>query len=83
MKAVEKVTGKPAPDLKVFHMTTIMIAGHKVRAVRALRHGMAGQPGLELWSVARARSRESRHPRSWTRIWAAISRSKILIIQHV
>jgi len=46
MKVVEKVTGKPAPDLKFFNMTTITIAG---RQVRALRHGMAGQPGLELF----------------------------------
>jgi len=46
MKVIEKVTGQPAPDLKFFHMTTISIAGHRVRA---LRHGMAGQPGLELF----------------------------------
>jgi len=46
MKVIEKVTGKPAPDLKFFNMTTITIAG---RQVRALRHGMAGQPGLELF----------------------------------
>jgi syringate O-demethylase len=46
MKVIEKVTGKPAPDLKFFNMTTISIAG---RNVRALRHGMAGQPGLELF----------------------------------
>lgn len=46
MKVIEKVTGKPAPQLKFFHMTTINIAG---RRVRALRHGMAGQPGLELF----------------------------------
>ncbi len=46
MKVVEKVTGKPAPELKFFNMSTITIAG---RAVRALRHGMAGQPGLELF----------------------------------
>lgn len=46
MKVIEKVTGKPAPDLKFFHMTTVVIAGH---TVRALRHGMAGQPGLELF----------------------------------
>ena len=46
MKVVEKVTGKPAPDLKFFNMTTITIAG---KAVRALRHGMAGQPGLEIF----------------------------------
>ena len=46
MKLIEKVMGKPAPDLKFFHMTTITIAG---RTVRALRHGMAGQPGWELF----------------------------------
>ncbi len=46
MKVIEKVTGKPAPDLKFFNMTTIAIAG---RPVRALRHGMAGQPGLEIF----------------------------------
>jgi glycine cleavage system aminomethyltransferase T len=46
MKVIEKVTGKTAPTLKFFNMTTITIAG---RQVRALRHGMAGQPGLELF----------------------------------
>ena len=46
MKVIEKVTSKPAPELKFFNMTTISIAG---RDVRALRHGMAGQPGLELF----------------------------------
>ncbi len=46
MKVIEKATGKPAPDVKFFHMTTIAIDG---RTVHALRHGMAGQPGLELF----------------------------------
>lgn len=46
MQVIEKVTGQPAPQLKFFNMTTIRIAGHDVRA---LRHGMAGQPGLELF----------------------------------
>ena len=46
MKVMEKATGKPAPDLRFFHMCTLKIAG---RAVSALRHGMAGQPGLELF----------------------------------
>jgi glycine cleavage system aminomethyltransferase T len=45
-KVIEKATGRPAPELKFFHMTTITIAG---RTVRALRHGMAGQPGYELF----------------------------------
>jgi syringate O-demethylase len=46
MKVIEKATGKPAPDLKFFNMTTMTIGG---RTVRALRHGMAGQPGFELF----------------------------------
>ena len=46
MKVIENVTGEPAPQLNFFQMTTIRIAG---RNVRALRHGMAGQPGLEIF----------------------------------
>jgi len=46
MKLTEKVMGKPAPELKFFHLTTITIAGKKVQA---LRHGMVGQPGWELF----------------------------------
>jgi glycine cleavage system aminomethyltransferase T len=43
---IQKVTGKAVPDVKFFNMTTFDIAG---RTVRALRHGMAGQPGFELF----------------------------------
>ncbi|MFF4115736.1 hypothetical protein ACFY0P_19985 [Streptomyces sp. NPDC001714] len=43
---LERVTGAPVPPVKFFHMTTFTIAG---RQVRALRHGMAGQPGFELF----------------------------------
>ena len=46
MKVREKVLGAPAPDLKFFNMTSFTIAG---KTVRALRHGMAGQPGFELF----------------------------------
>src|SRR5262249_20710425 len=46
VKVMEKVTGKPAPDIKFFHMGVFTIAGHEVRA---LRHGMVGQPGWELF----------------------------------
>ena len=45
-KVMEKATGKPAPDIKFFNMNTVTIAGKKVRA---LRHGMVGQPGWELF----------------------------------
>jgi syringate O-demethylase len=46
MQVIEKLLGGPAPELAFFHMTTVTIAGKRVRA---LRHGMAGQPGWELF----------------------------------
>ncbi len=45
-RVIEKLHGGPMPEIKFFHMGTINIAGRKVRA---LRHGMAGAPGLEIW----------------------------------
>ena len=45
-KVIEKLNGGPFADIKFFHMDEIKIAGRKVRA---LRHGMAGAPGLEIW----------------------------------
>jgi glycine cleavage system aminomethyltransferase T len=46
MGVIEKVLGGSPPELKFFNMTTVTIAG---KTVRALRHGMAGQPGWELF----------------------------------
>ncbi|TYC84987.1 aminomethyltransferase family protein [Novosphingobium sp. BW1] len=46
MKTLEKAMGQTPPDLKFFHMAPVMIDGVEVRA---LRHGMAGQPGYELF----------------------------------
>jgi glycine cleavage system aminomethyltransferase T len=43
---VEKLTGAPLPNVKFFNMTEFTVAGYRVRA---LRHGMAGQPGFELF----------------------------------
>ena len=43
---IEKLNGGPVEQLKFFNMSSIEIAGRKVRT---LRHGMAGAPGLELW----------------------------------
>ena len=43
---ITKLNGGPIPDIKFFNMDTIKIGG---RPVRALRHGMAGAPGLEIW----------------------------------
>ena len=45
-KVIEKLNGGPVADIKFFHMDAIKIRG---RSVRALRHGMAGAPGLEIW----------------------------------
>lgn len=46
MQLIQNAIGKTAPDLKFFNMTTFTIGG---RSVRALRHGMVGQPGFELF----------------------------------
>ena len=46
MKVIEKATGIVPPDLKFFNITHLTIAG---KTVHALRHGMAGQPGWELY----------------------------------
>ena len=46
MKILEKAMGQTPPDLKFFNMAHIAIAG---KDVIALRHGMAGQPGYELF----------------------------------
>jgi len=46
LKVMEKVTGKSVPEVKFFNMADFTIAG---RRVRALRHGMVGQPGFELF----------------------------------
>src|SRR5215469_340109 len=48
MRVMEKVMGQPAPDIRFFHMSVIRIAG---RSVHALRHGMVGQPGWELFGA--------------------------------
>jgi vanillate/3-O-methylgallate O-demethylase len=45
-KVLERVNGGPLPDVRFFNMDRIKIKG---RAVRCLRHGMAGAPGLEIW----------------------------------
>jgi vanillate/3-O-methylgallate O-demethylase len=45
-KVLDKLHGGPVPEVKFFNMDAINIGGRKVRA---LRHGMAGAPGLEIW----------------------------------
>jgi len=45
-QVLEKLNGGPLPEIRFFHLGTISIAGRKVQA---LRHGMAGAPGLEVW----------------------------------
>jgi vanillate/3-O-methylgallate O-demethylase len=46
VRTMERVTGRSAPDIKFFNMDVFKIAGCDVRA---LRHGMVGQPGWELF----------------------------------
>src|SRR5688572_9528212 len=45
-QVLNKLNGGAVPEIKFFNMGEITIAGRKVRA---LRHGMAGVPGLEIW----------------------------------
>jgi vanillate/3-O-methylgallate O-demethylase len=45
-QVMQKATGKPIPEIKFFNMGELVVKG---RQVRALRHGMVGQPGWELF----------------------------------
>lgn len=45
-KIFEKINRAPVPEIKFFHVGEIAVGS---RQVRALRHGMAGAPGLEIW----------------------------------
>ena len=45
-QVIEKLNGGPLPDIKFFNLGHVRIGRRKVRA---LRHGMAGAPGLEIW----------------------------------
>jgi vanillate/3-O-methylgallate O-demethylase len=46
VRVMEQVTRAAVPEVRFFHMDEFRIAGHDVRA---LRHGMVGQPGWELF----------------------------------
>ncbi len=48
-EVLERLNGGPIEGMKFFAMGEITIAGRKVRA---LKHGMAAAPGLELWGPA-------------------------------
>ena len=50
MAVLQKALGHEPADLKFFNMRTETIAG---KEVMALRHGMAGQPGWELFGPSR------------------------------
>jgi vanillate/3-O-methylgallate O-demethylase len=51
---IEKLNGGPIGDVKFFHMTEMTIAGVHCRA---LRHGVAGAIGLEIWGPWKERDR--------------------------
>lgn len=42
----DKMNGGPVPDIKFFHVDWINVGSKRVQA---LRHGMSGAPGLEIW----------------------------------
>ena len=46
LAVIHAATGKPVPEVPFFHIGELAIAGHRVRA---LRHGMVGMPGFELF----------------------------------
>jgi glycine cleavage system aminomethyltransferase T len=46
VKVMEKILGRVPPEVRFFHMDTFRIGGVDVRA---LRHGMVGEPGWELF----------------------------------
>jgi vanillate/3-O-methylgallate O-demethylase len=48
LKVMQKVLGGPVPEVRFFNMSVFTIAGH---SVHALRHGMVGQPGWELFGA--------------------------------
>ena len=43
---IEELNGGPIDEIKFFRVGAMNVAGHRVPA---LRHGMAGAPGLEIW----------------------------------
>ena len=45
-RIIERINGGPIPEIKFFTIGTINVG---TKRVRALRHGMAGAPGLEIW----------------------------------
>jgi vanillate/3-O-methylgallate O-demethylase len=45
-RIIEKLHGGPVADIRFFNIGAINVAG---REVPALRHGMAGAPGVEIW----------------------------------
>ena len=45
-RVIEKLNGGPVQEIKFFNWSHINLGGQKVKA---LRHGMAGAPGLEIW----------------------------------
>lgn len=46
LQVLREATDGKLPETGFFHISEIQIAGH---AVRALRHGMAGEPGFEIY----------------------------------
>ena len=46
MQVIEKLNGGPLSDIRFFNVGKMTVAG---REVPAFHHGMAGEPGMEIW----------------------------------
>ena len=80
MQVIEKVLGQAPPELKFFNLSGVEIAGVQVRA---LRHGMAGQPGWELFGpLGRRRGRARGDRRSRRGVRPAAGRRPRLLVEH-
>ena len=73
MDVIARALNRTPPELKFFNLTSVQIAG---RDVRALRHGMVGQPGLgALRRLGGLRGGALGARRGWARVRAAARRA--------
>jgi vanillate/3-O-methylgallate O-demethylase len=75
---LDKINGGQVPDIKFFHVDWINVGS---RRVQALRHGMAGAPGLEIWGpyadkhYIQSTILEAARTSAWICDWSAAART--------